>query len=118
MLSCNRASLARESSMEDEGDIHKADSSAAPGSKIVLSEEQDEGEQERNVESDDTIKQIAAMQYPTDPSHDTFNIKGNSSYLSMCCRVGPCQPDMPYPKKCIDSPPRGRNTAQSALIFH
>lgn len=50
-------------------------------------------------ERDDTIKKIAAMQYPTDPSHvETFNIKCDDSYISMCCSVGPCQPDMPYPK--------------------
>ena len=50
-------------------------------------------------ERDDTIKKIAAMQYPTDPSHvETLNIKCDNSYISMCCSVGPGQPDMAYPK--------------------
>ena len=88
--------------MEDEGDespeyIDKAESSAATGSETetVLSDYQDEGEQERHVEaavceSDDTIKKIAVKQYPTDASHvDTFHIKCNDSYISMCCSVGP-----------------------------
>ena len=43
----------------------------------MLSDDQDEGEQERHVaaavcESDDTIKKIAAMQYPTDPFFSWF----------------------------------------------
>ena len=97
--------------MEDERDespeyIDKAESNAAPGSETetVLSDYQDEGEQERHVEaavceSDDTIKKIAVMQYPTDASHvDTFHIKCNDSYISMCCSVGPSQPAVPFPK--------------------
>lgn len=89
MLSCNRPPT---SSMEDEGDeppeyTDKAESRVVLGSCTirVLADDQNEGEQERHVvaaacERDDTIKKIAAMQYPTDPSHvDIFHIKYNDT---------------------------------------
>lgn len=50
-------------------------------------------------ERDHTITKIATLQYLMDPSHvDTYQIKCKDRYISMCCSVGPCQPDMPYPK--------------------
>lgn len=110
--------------MEDEGDespeyitdtdkAEMSESRAATGSwkvtETVLSDDQNEEEmevrssidQERHeqepavCERDDTIAKIAIMQYPTDPSHvEAFHIKCNDSYISVCCSVRPCQPDM------------------------
>ncbi|XP_019212484.1 zinc finger MYM-type protein 1 isoform X2 [Oreochromis niloticus] len=89
-------------SIAEEGDIEtdEAATNAATGSvrptdtDVVLSEDHSEEEQ-----IDHIMSKLAALQYPTDPTHiHTFKIKRNDRYVSMCCNVGPCQPDIPYPK--------------------
>lgn len=48
---------------------------------------------------DEALSNLAALQYPTDPAHiQKYNIKCSDSYIAMCCNVGPCQPDITYPK--------------------